>query len=281
MAMNIRRLLRPAWRALPVATRSQLVGLGRSQAAAPDSAGTDATETDKFRAGVPTLIGLLENIRDNGFSPFAVVDIGANVGEWSRTASSIFPVSRILMFDGDPDNEPALHNTVRSIGSRSQYFLSLLGPEKKDAVTLYRPDAGTTGSSILPELTSFEKESVTLPMDTLDSRTEAAALQSPLLLKLDVQGFELEILKGGRRTLSLAEVVIMEASLLPYNEGAPLFAEVVAFMKEAGFVVFDFCGQLRRQSDHALFQTDIVFVKSESSLRAPRKFWLREPEVQC
>jgi FkbM family methyltransferase len=181
------------------------------------------------------------------------------------------------MFDGDPDNEPSLHNTVREIGSRSEYFLHLLGPEEKDAVTFYRPEAGTTGSSILPELTLFEKEAFTLPMDTLDRLTDAAALQSPLLLKLDVQGFELEVLKGGSRTLRLSEVVMMEASLLPYNEGAPLFAEVVAFMNAEGFVTFDFCGQLRRQSDHVLFQTDIVFVRRESDLRAPRKFWDREP----
>lgn len=273
----MRKMLRSLWRALPVAARSRLVGFRRSQSAARESAATDATVANKFRSGIPTLPGFLEHIRENGFSPFAIVDIGANVGEWSRTASSIFVSSRILMFDGDPDNEPALHNTVREIGSRSEYFLCLLGSEKKKTVTFYRPDAGTTGSSILPELTSFQKEALALPMDTLDSLTDAAVLQSPLLLKLDVQGFELEVLKGGRRTLNLSEVVILEASLLPYNEGAPLFADVVAFMNEAGFVVFDFCGQLRRESDHALFQTDIAFVRRESNLRAPRKFWLKEP----
>jgi hypothetical protein len=97
------------------------------------------------------------------------------------------------------------------------------------------------------------------------------------LLKLDVQGFELEVLRGGRRTLELSEVVIMEVSLLPYNDGAPLFADVVAFMNEEGFVLFDFCGQLRRESDRVLFQTDVPFARRGSHLRAPRKFWLSEP----
>jgi hypothetical protein len=84
-------------------------------------------------------------------------------------------------------------------------------------------------------------------------------------------------LKGATQSLRLSEVVIMEASLLPYNDGAPLFAEVVAFMDKQGFVVFDFCGQLRRESDRVLFQTDIAFVRRESNLRAPRRFWLNEP----
>jgi hypothetical protein len=48
-------------------------------------------------------------------------------------------------------------------------------------------------------------------------------------------------------------------------------------MDKQRFVVFDFCGQLRRESDHALFQTDVAFVRRESNLRAPRRFWLSEP----
>jgi len=261
----IRKMLSPAWRALSPATRNRLVGLCTS----------GMSEVEKFRVGLPTVYGLLENIRENGFSPGAIVDVGANVGDWSRAASSVFASSRILMFDGDPDNERALSNTVREIGSRSEYSLTLLGPEKKDAVTFYQLG---TGSSILPELTSFERKAIALPMDTLDNVTGGVAdLRSPLLLKLDVQGFELEVLRGGRRTLELSEVVIMEVSLLPYNDGAPLFADVVAFMNDEGFVLFDFCGQLRRESDRVLFQTDVAFARRGSHLRAPRKFWLSEP----
>ena len=104
---------------------------------------------------------------------------------------------------------------------------------------------------------------------------ESRPYNSPVLLKLDVQGFELQVLLGGTSTLNRAEVVIMETSLLPYNENAPLFAEVVAFMADREFVAFDFCGQTRRQTDDTLFQTDVVF-KKDSSLRAPRRFWWGE-----
>ncbi len=104
-----------------------------------------------------------------------------------------------------------------------------------------------------------------------------AEAQPPFLLKLDVQGFELQVLSGGTETLRRSGAVIMEASLLPYNEGAPLFADVVAYMQEQSFVVFDFCGQSRRQTDSALFQTDIAFVPVDSPLRGHRKFFLHEP----
>jgi hypothetical protein len=77
--------------------------------------------------------------------------------------------------------------------------------------------------------------------------------------------------------LRAAELVILETSLLPYNEGGVLFSEVVQFMANHGLVVYDFCGQFRRQTDHTLFQTDVAFARFESELRSPRKFWLNEP----
>jgi FkbM family methyltransferase len=240
---------------LPPGTRSSLVSTFTSI----------MSDKEKFRRGSPSMPGLLENIRDNGFSPVTIIDIGANVGDWSRMASSLFPSSRILMFDANPDNDQALRNSVCEIGDGSEYFITLLGAEKNDAVTFYKLG---TGSSVLPELSTVEREVVTLPMDTLDNIAEKAILQVPLLLKLDVQGFELEVLAGGRRALRLSEVVIMEVSLVPCNNGAPLFADIISFMKEEGFVVFDFCGQSRRESDKVLLQTDVVFVRHDSCLRA-------------
>ncbi len=256
-------MLDPLWNALSSETQRRLFTYCRCA----------ISETVKFRVGFPTMHGMLENMKENGFVPATIIDVGANVGEWSQMASTVFAASRILMLDGDPESEPALRQTSTRIGSRSDYLLALLGAESKEAVTFY---SNGTGSSVLPELTPFQKNAITLPMDTLDSVTSHLGLQSPALLKLDVQGFELEVLRGGHRLLGLSEVVIMEVSLLPYNDGAPLFAEVIAFMNKEGFVAFDFCGQSRRQRDSTLYQTDVVFVRHDSQMRAQRKFWLNE-----
>ena len=108
----------------------------------------------------------------------------------------------------------------------------------------------------------------------------AAGVRGPFLLKLDVQGYEIEVLKGGARALAEAEAFLLEVPLLQYNEGAPLFAEVVEFMKDAGFVAFDICGQVRRETDGALFQVDILFVPERSALRAHMAFWAHEPSCR-
>jgi hypothetical protein len=94
---------------------------------------------------------------------------------------------------------------------------------------------------------------------------------------MDVQGFELEVLKGASETLRRTEVILSEISLIPYNAGAPLMHEVVGYLADREFLPFDICGGWRRESDGALAQTDLIFVRRESALRAHRQFWDCEP----
>jgi hypothetical protein len=102
-----------------------------------------------------------------------------------------------------------------------------LEAEEKDRVIFF---ASGADSSILPDATSFDKRPIILPMQTLDGFMEDCPSEVPILLKLDVQGFELEVLRGGRNTLRCSDFVIMETSLLPYNSGGPLLTEVIVFM---------------------------------------------------
>lgn len=221
--------------------------------------------------------GLLRHVRANGLQPGCVIDVGAYVGDWSRIAASVFPDASLIMVEGDPERESTLAEVARDLGSRARVIIGVLGSSARDQVAFHT--AGP-GSSIFPELTTFERGTRLLSMTTLDGMLDArsgpAGLRAPLLLKLDVQGAELEVLKGGPSTLARAELVILETSTIPYNEGAPLAAEVIRFMSERGFVIYDFCGQCRRESDNTLYQTDIAFVRADSMLRASKKFWATE-----
>jgi FkbM family methyltransferase len=216
--------------------------------------------------------GFLKHLRSNGFVPSTLVDVGAFIGGWSRSAKPIFPNARYIMIEGNADNRDRLEKSVVEIG-KAEYIIALLGPEEKTAVTFH---VHSKGSSVLPELTSFGMEPRTVPMKRLDDLMASRQVEEPILLKLDAQGFELEILRGAPDTLARAEVVILEASLIPYNQGAPLIAEVIAFMQERGFIAYDIYGGHRRETDYALYQTDIAFTRPDSALRAKKKFWLNE-----
>jgi FkbM family methyltransferase len=227
-----------------------------------------------YRRGLPSLLGSLRNLKAQGFVPAFVLDIGANQGQWTREASTVFPETKFFMIEANPAHSDHLAETVKDLAGRASYKVQLLGPTYREKVPFYQVDAGDQwlwGSSVLPELTSYPRTSKELAMETLDNYA------LPLLVKLDVQGYELEVLRGGQGVLREAEVILLEASLLKYNEGGPLFDEVVAFMKEAGFVAYDIAGQWRRQTDSVLFQIDMVFVKEDSQLRRHKKFWEAEP----
>jgi len=228
-----------------------------------------ADESAKFRAGQPTMWGSLQNLSRIGFRPGGIIDVGANVGAWTQAVSSIFPDCPIHMIEAQPSLEPQLAATG------VPYSITLLGPESRTAVPFFLTG---TGSSVMKEITTFEKGQIDLPMQRLDDLPPVQSLPGPLLLKLDVQGFELEVLAGAQSTLERTEVILSEVSLLQYNEGAPLMHEVIAYLAERDFLSYDICGALRRSSDMALFQSDMIFVRRDSQLRARRKFWDDEPD---
>jgi FkbM family methyltransferase len=172
------------------------------------------------------------------------------------------------MIEAQPELEPNLKATG------FPYTMTLLGPEHRASVPFF---LSGTGSSVMEELTAFEKGRIELPMQRLDDLAPVRDLPSPLLLKLDVQGYELEVLSGAVETLRRTEVILSEVSLLEYNQGAPLMHEVIAYLAERDFLPYDICGGLRRCSDGALFQTDMIFVRRDSEIRAKRKFWDYEP----
>lgn len=263
MARLLARFADSLFRSLPESYRVRAFGFTRARQA-PEIL---------LRAGALDMWASLTNIARNGFTPGTLVDAGAYVGDWAEHAHRIFPSSSVVLIDANPDNASALSLAESRLGSRATHRIALLGREQRPAVPF---NVMGTGSSVLAEATALPRTNVSLPMTTLDSLLSGAATANPLLLKLDVQGYELEVLRGARETLLRTEVVLLEAALLPYNEGAPLIAEVVGFMTDAGFLVYDICGQHRRESDGALFQVDVIFVRAESSLRTAKPFWLAE-----
>jgi hypothetical protein len=123
-----------------------------------------------------------------------------------------------------------------------------------------------TGSSVFEETSPYSRAKVTKSTKTLDGILVAGKYPSVDFIKLDVQGYELEVLKGAALAMKQSEAVLLEASVVPINSGCPLIAEVIAFMTSNGFVLFDFCSQIRRK-DGVLWQTDLLFLKASSSIR--------------
>ncbi len=214
-------------------------------------------------------LGLLRLSR-LGFRPTAVIDIGANVGAWSRMSRRIFPGTRILAVEPQNNLQAALRKTASELGNVT-IAQTLLGARSAAAVPFHVYEFSGM-SSVFPDAEAKPIATTAHDMVTLDELVAREGFPPAQLIKLDVQGYELEVLRGGANTLAAADVVLSEVSMLPLYEGGPIMHEVVGFMADAGFHAYDFLSERRRPSDDALFQTDMLFVRHDSPIIAS-KHW--------
>ena len=211
------------------------------------------------------MVAALTRIKETGFNPANALDIGAYEGDWAKAASVIFPGTSVLMIEAQPEKRDYLERLHQYNADTFQYQIMMLGQEDKDHVAFYQVDANnkSTGSSMYEEETHFPRKKIELPMRKLDSVLEGYPDQTFSLAKIDVQGAELDVLRGGSRILQEAEFIIMELALMNYNRAAPLLAEVVAFMDAHGFAAFDIF-EPKRDSKHQLVQIDYSFLRKGS-----------------
>jgi FkbM family methyltransferase len=205
----------------------------------------------------------ISNLKKLGFNPDMVIDVGALFGEWTDNVRQIFPEAKFIMIEPQIGQKQYLEVLTRKFSNVS-LELSLVGDKEKDDVEFY---VMGSGSSIYQENTDCHREKVLLKMQTIDTLISTKhTAPKKCFLKLDVQGAEIDVLKGAAQLLQNTEFVLLEISTLNYNYKAPQFADVIIFMKEAGFVLFDICDE-RRMANEVLYQTDIIFVKESSAIR--------------
>jgi FkbM family methyltransferase len=212
---------------------------------------------------------LLNQLKNNGFICNTIVDVGANKCNWAKLAINIFNDAEIYLFEPQQEMLIYLDDFIKK-NHNSKYFLVGLGAEEKQLILTIDDDLA--GSSFLPSLHLMEVNNNNhrlISINKLDNYFDNINLNKPNLIKIDIQGYELEALKGSKEVLKTAEVVILEVTLLELNDipNAPTFLEIYNFMFEIGYVIYDFPGFIRRPLDLALAQCDICFIKKESKLR--------------
>ena len=216
----------------------------------------------------PSIEASLETLRARGFECRTAVDVGAYEGTWTRMFKAIFPSSRILMVEAQEAKQRQLHEVAEQLAGDAEVAIALLGPEDGRQVRFVEMG---TGSSVFEENSPYDRQYVEKTLVSLDAVIDAHPRFNRVdFLKLDVQGYELEVLRGASRVLSTSEFVLAEASLIQTNSDCPLIFEVMSFLAANGFRLLDFCSQIRRR-DGALWQTDLLFVREDSSFVPSRR----------
>jgi FkbM family methyltransferase len=207
---------------------------------------------------------LVEIARQAGLS--VIYDIGANVGTWSLLAKSLIPGARIHAF------EPlAKHQTefLRNFAGAPDITLHPIAVGSKHATENFHITDFSDASSLLqPNETNRshfgvqEVEQLPVQVLRLDDYRRELQLPWPDLIKLDIQGFELEALKGAPECLKSAKAIIAEVSFIEYYEGQCLFHDLVAHL--AKYELFLRAFGVNTPTGKVVGQTDVLFLRDPS-----------------
>jgi len=220
------------------------------------------------RVGCPEIPTSLQRLSRNGFKPNQIFDVGAYHGDFARLCLNVWPGVNVVAFEVLEQRVAELRRMAAS-GLPIEVMTCLLGAENRDSVPFYEME---TASSVLEEHVHQSARLTHRSMRTVDQIVKECCASPPDFLKLDVQGYELEVLKGAEQTLRSLKVILAEVNFLDIHKGVPLMSQVVAWLDARGWTAYDICGITRRPLDGALWQADFVFTPCGSRFRSDKRW---------
>lgn len=198
----------------------------------------------------------LTSLRNLGFQPRAILDVGAYFGHWAGLAAHIWAAAEILSIEANEDCRLELEK-------RSRPFKIALLDRVEQEVDYHKCQTGCgEGNGLFKENSVFPFVTVKQRTKTLDSLVGDKTFD---LIKMDCQGAELNVILGGECVVSRAHLVLLETQLQDYNEGAPRTADLIEQMGKRGFRLYDLV-DMHYNSRGMLLQVDLLFARQDSPL---------------
>lgn len=221
----------------------------------------------KKQGGTPETFWKLDQPWFHELGLQAVIDVGTNEGQFSRTMRCLLPDADIFAFEPIPECHGRTQKRFAG-DARFKLFNLALGDRKAEAKFSVSVDTGA--SSLLPMSStqahyfpgSLERHEIVVPVETLDTVIAGEKLRTPYLLKVDVQGYEHQVLSGGAETLAGATMVLLEASYEPFYEGQRLFDDVYELLRQHGFQLRDSFNMMHDPQTGRPLQGDFTFLRA-------------------
>jgi FkbM family methyltransferase len=209
----------------------------------------------------------LQRMRELGVAPRTIFDIGFAAG--TKGLYGIFPDVSYVIVEPLAESRPFMEEHVRAYpGSIAVHAAAGRAAGEAEFVV----DPSLSGSSFLLKRKSGEIR--TVPVVTVDGLVEQHRLETPFIMKLDVQGYELEVLAGAEQALKHTEAVITEASLWADRKRAGMtrLTDLMNWFNDRDFVLYDIAQIVRRKLDEAITELDLVFCPADSLLRQDSRY---------
>lgn len=195
----------------------------------------------------------------------SVIDIGANVGQFALNIRALLPDAAIYSFEAIPS---VYEDLLQNFSSDEKFKAYNVGLGNEQGKTTFYVNNFSDSSSFLKmtdthkdnfPITSHGEKTIEIIIDKLDNILSVKDLEQPYLVKLDVQGFEKEVILGGSNIIKNADYVISEVSFVELYEKQILFDTIYKMMKEFGFEYVGNFDQLASYVNGEIMQADAIF----------------------
>jgi FkbM family methyltransferase len=211
----------------------------------------------------------LDYAKRRGLAPRTVFDVG--VGRGTQWLYDAFPTAKLVLFEPLSVFDQDVEAITRRYKATSHKIA--LGREPGTAefnVNVEHP----TSSSLLQIDSTFAHFAAKVQRDhrfhtqtvTIDTLDRLNSYEPPYLLKLDVEGGERAVLEGARETLQRTDFLLLEISVMHRLRNEPSFAEMIEFVDECGFELFDIPSLSQTNETAQLIYLDAAFVPKHSKL---------------
>jgi FkbM family methyltransferase len=212
---------------------------------------------------------LVRRLKGLGLTPRCVIDAGANVGQFAVAAAKLLNPQRIYSFEPQPACLQILERNLTRCQIPFECHALALGTHTGTANLVL--NSHNHSSSLLPlgddHKRAFpsakENGSLEVQMSSLDIFFKDVVLPSPVLLKLDVQGFEANVLLGATELLTRCNHVVLETSFRPLYQSESSFNELNLLLQQHKFCFKQPVGFLQNPASGEILQMDALFERSE------------------
>jgi FkbM family methyltransferase len=199
--------------------------------------------------------------------PTTIFDIGVAYGTPELYAE--FADGKYFLVGPLPHLLPYMRMWAKKLDA-SLYNIGLGEMEGELEISVQEDIGGSTLYKELGAATTIGR--IAVPIRRSDTVFQPADLAPPCLVKINVQGAELAVLRGMGTLIQNVDLFIVEVSSIVTLDGAAHMFETIDYLRQNGFTIYDICGLGRRPLDNALAQLDLVFCKNDSRLLKDRRW---------
>lgn len=212
-------------------------------------------------------LGCLLVLRQQGFQPAAVIDVGAQIG--TEELYQVFPEAQHLMIEPVEEHRPALA-AIAAVLKNAEVIIAAASDRSGETYLRVSRNSLYSEISDTAEPASDLPEVRNIPCVAIDDLCRSRVLHGPYLVKIDVDGRELDVLKGMAEALKNTECIIVETVF--FGDGNNNFYRIVDYLSRFDFAIYDIVEPVYRQIDMALWQTDTIFVRRNGIFRQTHEF---------